>query len=234
MQIKTHLAGAALALGVLFSGGFAVAGGHTGFDGLYVGANFGALGISGTETDTHTVPPRVYEFSGGPDWAVMGGVVAGYDFLPAQNILFGGFVELDFSNASFNLIAPDGDLNIFEAGTIFNIGARLGLLVSDTTLLYGTGGYSSGEFEYTYAKGASDQYINTRTFTGWFIGAGAEQQLSGPWSAKLEYRYTSYGDQQVGAGTGGGPAPVDMVTRDMNADTHAIRLGINFSFNAPQ
>jgi outer membrane immunogenic protein len=63
--------------------------------------------------------------------------------------------------------------------------ARLGWLVTPSTLLYGTGGA-------TYA-GFGDGF-NGDTFRawGWSAGAGVEQKFGTNWSVRVEYRFTDF------------------------------------------
>ena len=94
-----------------FPGEAARAGGLPSWGGGYVGIGIGALGLSGTETDTHTVPPHVDTFSGGTDWGVMGTVTAGYDYQLPQGVVIGAFTDFDVTNADFTTTSPDGDNN---------------------------------------------------------------------------------------------------------------------------
>ena len=191
--------------------------------GAFVGAGIGAIGLSGTERDTHTVPPHTDTLDGDRDWGVLGSIYAGYDFRLAQNVIAGAFAEFDFTNAEFNVHGDDG-INSLQENHAFNIGGRVGVLVSDATLLYALGGYSRGRFEFGYA----DEYSTEKNFGGWFAGAGVEQKITGALGVKLEYRFADYGEEKVGVFIS--PAPVDEEAHFIDANSHSIRLGASYSF----
>ena len=206
-----------------FPGEAARAGGLPSWGGAYVGIGIGALGLSGTETDTHTVPPHVDTFDGGTDWGVMGTVTAGYDYQLPQGVIIGAFTDFDFTNSDFTTTSPDGDTNRLREHSAFNVGGRLGYLISPSTLLYADGGYTRGNFKFNY----SDEYSNGKTLDGWFVGGGAEHKITGPWSAKLEYRFAQYGKEQVGAAAP--PPPMDQATHSIDANSNSILLGVNYN-----
>jgi hypothetical protein len=133
----------------------------------------GALGLSGTETDTHTVPPHVDAFSGGTDWGVMGTVTAGYDYQLPQGIVIGAFTDFDFTNAYFTATSPDGDSNRLREHDAFNVGGRIGYLITRNTLLYADGGYTRGNFKFNY----SDEYSNGKPLTAGSLVAGPSKRL---------------------------------------------------------
>jgi outer membrane immunogenic protein len=89
--------------------------------------------------------------------------------------------------------------------------ARLGMLVTPSTLVYGTGGVAFGEVSGSYTYTAVNNYFNSDGFLdlthmanaagswsetriGWTAGGGVEFALWGPWKARLEYRYTDLGE----------------------------------------
>jgi hypothetical protein len=120
------------------------AGGLPSWGGAYVGIGIGALGLSGTETDTHTVPPQI-----------------------------GAHTDFDFANSHFTTTSPDGDTIRLREHSAFNVGGRLGYLISRSTLLYANGGYTRGNFKFN----CSDEYSNGKTFDGWFVGGGARSRI---------------------------------------------------------
>ena len=192
--------------------------------GAYIGAGIGALGLSGTETDTHTLPPHSESFDGDRGWGVLGSVYAGYDFRFVQNVIAGAFAEFDFTNAKFN-VHGDDEVNRLQEDHAFNTGGRVGVLVGDATLVYALGGYSRGRFEFGY----SDEYSTEKNFGGWFAGAGVEQKITGALGVKLEYRFADYGEVKVGAVFVPPPA-MDEQEHFIDTDSHSIRLGVSYSF----
>lgn len=104
----------------------------------------------------------------------------------------------------------------FSTGNSFDIGARMGLLANESTLIYLSGGFSTMKVKQktTYTSSSavgskdsvygddisSDNYYyfsdtkSSSTYKpGYFLGAGMETKLSDNVSMKLEYRYANYG-----------------------------------------
>ena len=84
------------------------------------------------------------------------------------------------------------------------------------------GGYAFGEAtrETSSLGGASyDTSID-----GWVAGAGVEWAFMDNWSAKVEYQYLDFGDEEYSYDIGGFDPIVDL-------EVHTIRLGVNWHFN---
>ena len=77
-----------------------------------------------------------------------------------------------------------------------------------------TGGLAVGNVKTTGACIGDTSDTNV----GWTVGAGLEAQISGPWSAKLEYLYVDLGESDTVLG---GQA-------DFN--TNIVRDGLNYRF----
>jgi opacity protein-like surface antigen len=129
--------------------------------------------------------------------------------------------------------------------------ARLGWLVTPSTLLYGTGGV-------TYA-GFGSVGFNSDTFRawGWSAGAGVEQKFGPNWSVRVEYRFTDFqartatfsvsssstsppSNGSVSGPTAFGSGPLSTTSTTTNASSfatryepqmHTVRLGIIYAFN---
>ena len=91
-----------------------------------------------------------------------------------------------------------------------SVRGRLGMLITPTLLIYGTGGVAfgkvSGSLSYIGVictddlecyPGESNYVTSYTSFSETRVGAtggvGVEMQLGGPWTARLEYRYTDLG-----------------------------------------
>jgi outer membrane immunogenic protein len=59
----------------------------------------------------------------------------------------------------------------------------------------------------------------SKTHTGWTIGAGIEYMFAPNWSAKAEYMYADYGSERYAG------------VVDVGATVHTIKAGINYHFN---
>lgn len=123
----------------------------------------------------------------------IGGVHLGYN-QQLQQIVVG--IEGDFEGADVN-----GRSNLLNGSSVRSdlrwegsVRGRLGVLVQDNLLLYGTGGVAFGDIRHRYfnaATGLGDSFNSTET--GWTVGAGAEYAFAPNWTARLEYRYTDFG-----------------------------------------
>jgi outer membrane immunogenic protein len=129
--------------------------------------------------------------------------------------------------------------------------ARIGVLLSPSTLLYGTGGLAYGGVHAATTITQTDTGIlpgpvavaygsaggvNT-TRAGWTAGVGAEMRLWDHWTGKLEYLYydlgsVSYGLPNLVANVPTFPAPT--WTASAASSTHfagnILRVGLNYKF----
>lgn len=142
--------------------------------GLYLGAGVGG---------------GVLEFDAGADGngdggGVLGTVVLGYDYKLGSRWVAGVFGDFDFSGISANVDTANGPFDV-DHHFSWSVGGRLGALVTPTTLLYGTGGYTQAEFEANNITDNAD---------GFFVGGGVETVLRDNWTLKLEYRFQDFGD----------------------------------------
>jgi outer membrane immunogenic protein len=180
--------------------------------GFYFGIAGGWAWDRTSQTDTVTLG-STGGFSG--DGGLIGGT-AGVNWQNG-NVVFG--LEGDMSwariEASTTTNCPAGCSNRLDwLGTAR---ARAGLLVTPSTLGYVTGGAA-----FTGISSSSAGATGNDTKAGWTVGAGVEQKFAGPWSAKVEYLYTDFG--QTNAYNTGNPV-VNDYTR-----AHVLRAGLNYQF----
>lgn len=109
----------------------------------------------------------------------------------------------------FGVYRYDSFTGTLKQGWDGSVRGRLGVLISPTMLIYGTGGVAfgkvSGSLSYygQICAGSpclpTGDYFTTsytsfsETRVGATGGVGVEMQLFGPWTARLEYRYTDLG-----------------------------------------
>lgn len=119
---------------------------------------------------------------------------------------------------------------------------RVGVLVTPSVLLYGTGGLAYGGFD----TGGSITGNNvggvpvtvafpgtSSTRVGWTAGAGIEGKISSNWTAKLEYLYMDLGSVSAGP-----IATTILVPVRTNAGAsyssgfrdNILRVGVNYQF----
>ena len=113
---------------------------------------------------------------------------------------------------------------------------RIGFLVTNDFLVYGTGGFAYGGVDTTVTGtnlAANCPFNNcfsgsTGAATGWTAGAGAEHAFAPKWTAKLEYLYLDFGkhtfvmNDAVNVGA--------TVTASTHTTVNVVRAGLNYHF----
>lgn len=152
--------------------------------------------------------------AGSSDGITYGGAI-GYD-VQLGGAVIGAEAELTGSSVDTradSLLAA-GDRLVVDMGRDIYLGARAGVAITPTTLIYAKGGYTNARVNTTYEAG------NTRTeigedMEGFRVGAGAEFKLSGNAYLKGEYRYSNYGK-------------IDGY--DIDVDRHQVVAGVGIRF----
>src|SRR5690606_34381638 len=96
----------------------------------------------------------------------------------------------------------------------------------DRNLFYVTGGLAYARLQYTYIGPVFSERFSS-TETGWTVGAGWEYYCAPAWSARLEYRYTDYGNV---SNTSAAAFPGATFRHD--PDNHAVKVGLTYRFGA--
>jgi len=155
------------------------------------------------------------------------GVGAGYDF-KMGNVVVGPEAEVTWSTAKTKF--DNGDFEGFGIGNVktnrdLYLGARLGYVVSPSTMVYAKGGYTNAKFDVRNGDGT---VVTNRDIDadGWRIGAGIEQAVSNNVFAKLEYRYSNYEKGELDY-TGDIP---DGQRFNLDLDRHQVVAGVGVRF----
>lgn len=144
-----------------------------------------------------------YEGLGVDDDGVLYGVTAGYD-MDLGSAVIG--LELEASDSTTRQRYTDlidlGDSAKLAAGRDLYIGARFGVPVAHNVLIYAKGGYTNARAKLSYNDGAGLTLSDSDTLEGWRLGGGVELTNVSHF-ARIEYRYSDYGDYKVdGVNTG--------------------------------
>jgi outer membrane immunogenic protein len=188
--------------------------------GFYLGANAGWGWSNGSGNMTFLGVPGSFSGSGN---GFLGGVQAGY------NYQIGSFVvglETDFQGS-----AGSGTVNSV-AGPIIGTGTaktpwfgtirgRLGYAMNDW-LFYVTGGGLYGHSTFDGTVNLTGPFSASANYWTWTVGGGVEKMLWSRWSAKLEYLYA---DTPTAV-----PMPPGVGNVSGHADTHIVRVGLNYHF----
>lgn len=152
--------------------------------------------------------------AGSSDGVTYGGAI-GYD-VQMGGAVIGAEAELTGSSVDTradNLLVA-GDRFRVDMGRDIYLGARAGVAITPTTLLYAKGGYTNARVETTYETGNSKTEIH-EDMEGFRVGAGAEFKLSNNMYVKGEYRYSNYGK-------------IDGY--DIDIDRHQVVAGVGIRF----
>jgi opacity protein-like surface antigen len=153
----------------------------------------------------------------------------GFDRQVRERYVVGLFTEFDWSSIELSYEDTVLGLQTFTMDRTFSVGGRAGFLLTQTSLLYLTAGYS-------WSHGKSDGYfdiddgvfypgVTSLNLSGPFVGIGMETQLNQSFSLRGEVRYTMYGDEVVNSDPG---VPF---TDKFNADLLTGRLAVTYKFN---
>ena len=186
--MKRMVAGFALALALSGSAAFADGMVKAGpaysaptWSGFYIGAGVGGGAV--------VYDVDLFGDFGGEGF--FGTVTVGYDHQINSRWVAGIFADYDFaSNIKTSSFLGGGVTG--ELKNTWAVGGRLGVLTSPTTLWYGTAGYTQMEVDLNIP-------VDVPTFSGYFVGLGAESQLGGGWSMKGEYRFSQFDGETVWA-----------------------------------
>jgi outer membrane immunogenic protein len=183
----------------------------------------------------------------------LGGVQAGYNWQFATSWVAGVEADIDATwikgqvglNAAANIAGTPitaGASAGSEQPYLGTVRGRLGYLVTDRFLVFGTGGLAYGDVKSSASAGATvggttyGPYSISKTTTqvGWTLGAGAEYMISKNWTFKTEYLYTDLGSANLLSGSG-----TDLFARtdsyNYNLKVHTtdniVRVGLNYKFD---
>lgn len=170
-------------------------------------------GITGYDDVSDADGDLMYGVAGGYDFQ-LGGVIAGIE---------GEYADSDVKGAATDVLAT-GDSFSLNTDRDLYVGARLGVAVTPTTMLYAKGGYTNARFESRFDDGAGTIYNNGITADGYRVGAGIEQKFSlfGPSGfIKAEYRYSNYQNLDIGE---------DDFDLETDFDRHQAVVGVGVRF----
>jgi outer membrane immunogenic protein len=216
--------------------------------GFYIGAH---AGYGWGEHDIFFVngtPPfpaggtNLVEFDG----AVAGGQI-GYNWQFAPNWVFG--VEGDIAWSGM-----DGSTAVASAVPLFiglrtttttaeidwvaTVTARIGF-TANNWLFYVKGGGAFADFQTntrTVNPALGGLLVATtsssETRTGWTAGGGVEWGFAPQWSAKVEYNYLDFGDENINQAVTFDPSGTvpNPLIRNVDTHIHLVKAGINFRF----
>ena len=162
------------------------------FDGPFVGAQVGWQSEAMLDPESSYGAVPVDETTN----AVTGGIYTGYDKTLNGRFVVGAEAGLDF--------ASDDEVQSSATGTTFTVDpkysvdltARAGYLLNPQTLVYARGGYTNARVRTSIADVSGIQ-SDSDNQEGWLAGAGVERQLAPNTSARIEYRYSKFSEDNA-------------------------------------
>jgi outer membrane immunogenic protein len=202
---------------VVVEPGFTWAGPYAGLQLGYLSGHID-VGIPGIDGDPTIGPSPIVERASPDADGFVGGIYGGYNFATSGNLVFGFEGEYNWSHAdgSDQLPAIDGLGETLESDieSTAALRGRIGHAM-DRTLIYGAAGIAWADLELSDGTATASE-----TMTGWTIGGGVEHAFTDQWLGRIDYRYSSFDDENNFAGTG---ANVEM-------ETHELRVGVAYKF----
>lgn len=165
---------------------------QTDWTGLYLG---GFVGAGASVTDLKLLGGN-FNGLGGEGFAA--GAMVGYNYQVAPEFVLG-------LQADLTLTDLDNELNVGLLGISASSGSdfvgsasvRAGWLATPDTLLYVLGGFSRAESSFQLNTPIGTGEIK-QSFRGYHVGGGLETRVSERVTARMEYRYTEFGEEDSG------------------------------------
>ena len=178
----------------------------------------------------------------------LGGAQAGYNYQFAPSWVGGLEADIDAAaikgQVGLNAAASSGGTTISagasagsEQNYLGTVRARLGYLVTDRFLVFGTGGLAYGDVKssvnaaYAVSGGGPTGTFSaskTTTQTGWTAGGGVEYLLNKNWTFKTEYLYVDLGSANLLNGSLGGVLNYNL---KVHTTDNIVRAGLNYKFD---
>ncbi len=168
----------------------------------------------------------------------LGGVTWGTNW-QTDRFVYGFISDFDYADIhdSAPIVAPNTTGSVEQRLRWFSTSrVRLGYLLMDNLLLYGSGGLADGD---TIVRGSASAFIAGRNLPGtvavdsskfrygWAAGGGLEYQI-GRWSVMFDYVHYDLGKRDVVAF---GPVAGDSLSTSTRFSGDVIRGGLNYRFN---
>jgi outer membrane immunogenic protein len=187
--------------------------------GFYVG---GAAGAGASVHQIEVPPLGGLEFNGLGGEGVFGELNVGYDH-DFGSWVAGVMVDARYSGMTTELDLGGGSVNL-DTDYGFDVLARVGMKVNESTLAYVLGGYSWQHFDLNASSPIGD--ILDWDSSGFSVGAGLETAMSSNVTVGLEYRYSQFSEKDFSSDVG---LPDDTLTS--TPSFHTVRIGAKYKFN---
>jgi outer membrane immunogenic protein len=201
------------------------------WQGLYVGGALGAGALSHRVSAGGQLFGANLAFDGLGGEGVFGSVFAGYDWHLTPRVVAGVFGDVSYGNVGSRAAVSVDVLGITAGAQATltarwgaTVGARAGVLVSPSTLLYALAGLSWQQFDSDVDVSVTGLPLpsvagRTSDHVGLTAGLGIETLIDPRWSLRGEYRFTQF--------DAGSPFGLGV---DFTPSLHTARLGLAYRF----
>lgn len=161
----------------------------------------------------------------------MGGIHIGFNHEMANRFVLGAEADITYNKVD-GLTGLDGGgggiTNLVRSELEWSGSARLRAgYAFDRTLPYITAGVAAAKYEVTAVSAggpAGEIPLHSDTHIGWTVGAGVEHAFTDKWLARVEYRYSDFGSQDLSI------AALSPTATSVDLQTHDIRVGLSYKF----
>jgi outer membrane immunogenic protein len=155
-------------------------------------------------------------------WNLVAGVLADYNFGNVK-----GTWNFQAASAAFNTLT-----GVEKEKSFWDVGGRIGWLITPDILSYFSGGYSSAHFDgmALAPQGAGPLSTSSHNYGGWFTGAGIETKIASVPGLffNTEYRFTSYNSATLPvAGSFAGTT----IALKLQPSQQTVMSGLHYKFN---
>lgn len=196
--------------------------------GAYAGVQLGGIDsgmdLSGTNLNNNNTMFSALDPAGGTL-----GLFGGYNWQNSPNTVFGVEAEYNASNAdAVSAGVPPPSFGFMRNRIESEISATAALrgrigYASGSSLFYGTAGLALAQVAVDgYSNGGGNPFSYSDTLVGWTVGLGVERALASGWTARVDYRYSDYGNEAIPFTSGGGTPHMF----NLNLQTHELRVGL--------
>ena len=162
------------------------------------------------------------------------GIELGYDLQIGAGLVLGAYAGAEMSDSRVCAELVEDDLACTDLERTFTFGARAGVPLGESSMIYAKGGYTNGKFDVAYDPDVTDNDDDepgeiaefSKSRGGFHVGGGVEVGLTQGLYGKLEYVYTDYGR---GAYLLGDDVEDDP-TLEFGSDRHQVAVGIGLKF----
>ncbi len=178
-----------------------------------------------------SVPVKTHNSMDVNGWT--GGLFAGYNWLLENDFLIGVEGEWNYvdADATEDIVGDNGityGKTTVEQDWDASLRLRAGMVMGDI-LPYITGGIAWGGMNLkgdALVAGQTIRWDEDKTLTGWTVGAGVEMKINEHLHARIQYRYTDYGDDTIDVVKNG----QELLHGKLDYNAHMVTVGLSYRF----